>query len=187
MSGRSIIDTIRRSRLMNERASDDIYNAYVALKKSEADYERAARDYTSFMKNVDIEIQRAAEEQGYNPEIRDDMEGLSRSGDMDDERWEAYDNNEAILKGVDNTLRPQYEIQRSKLGSVKDKLARIYYAAQGKFGGLVDSLTDEQKKELSNSYKDAYRKYQDDQMDNTSTPTPITDAYHQIGEYRHGR
>lgn len=187
MSGRSIISSIRRGRLITEKVSDDLYNAYMAMKKSESDYERATRDYTSFMKNVDIEIQRAAEDQGYNPEIRDEMEGLSRSDDMDDERWEAYDNNEAILKGVDTTLRPKYEIQRSKLGSVKDKMARLYYAAQGKFGGLVDSLSDEQKRELSNAYKDAYRKYQDDQMENTSTPTPITDAYHQIGDYRHGR
>lgn len=187
MSERSIIDTIRRGRRVNESISDDLRNAYLSLKKSESDYERATRDYTSFMKNVDIEIQRAAEDQGYDPEIRDEMDGLSRSNNMDDERWEVYDDNEAILKGVDNALRPKYEIQRSKLSSVKDKMARVYYAAQGKFGGLVDTLTDEQKKELSNAYKDAYRKYQDDRMENTSTPTPITDAYHQIGDYHHGR
>ena len=187
MSGRSIITSIRRGRVLTEKVSDDLYNAYVAMRKSESDYERATRDYTSFTKNVDIEIQRAAESQGYDPEIRDEMDGLSRSNNMDDERWEAYDNNEAILKGVDHALRPQYEIQRSKLNSAKEKMARIYYAAQGKFGGLVDSLTDEQRRDLSNAYKDAYRKYQDDQMDNTSTATPITDAYHQIGDYNHGR
>ena len=52
MSERSIIDTIRRGRLVRESVSDELYNSYVELKESEADYERATRDYTSFIKNV---------------------------------------------------------------------------------------------------------------------------------------
>ena len=92
--------------------------------------------------------------------------------------WEEYDENEAILRGVEATLKPKYEVQRSKLNSVKDQYARHYYASLGKFGGLIDTLSEEQRKELSNAYKDAYRKYLEDQSNNEPTGTPITDAYH---------